>query len=487
MAILAPELLHIIVSQVALEYVYYPDQGVLKKDIGTLRSLRLACRKLCEVTSEYLFEEVTLYFTEASHAKMLALAQHPTYSTYVRSIGIAPKAISGPFLDRNAFGQWFHHARPLVLDDNWDGFFGLPARMSYLPTKEARVIDFHHAQYTSLYEKQEQLSGKAEEFLKTAIGCFSRLEKVESSVRTPPTAYSVPSTNDAFISDVWQGCACLYKYDLNHGAMILAAVSQGRSLAGTQVEIGDLFYKLDTMVMDLLDPVAFGQIQSLVADSKKLNLSIQTSDFPGLRQLLDMGRCGRFLGLMKNLESIDCSTYKLQYTSFPHITISDVFGDNTWQQLRRLNIGRFRTSASVLSKLLSRHKSTLKNLTLQHIVLHQGSWHDVFVKLRRGALRIIKVHRLGRGNHTVNILENCDSLRLEPISSSHPLHAYLFRGASWVPSIEAMLEDADTDSDDMGSDAMSSEDSDEDDDEDNGEDVDVEEDSGSSETASSVD
>ena len=483
MTILAPELLHIIVAQVALEYVYYPDQRVLKKDLGTLRSLRLACRKLCEVTSEYLFEEVTLYFTEASHAKMVALAQHPTYSNYVRSIGIAPKAIFGPFLDRNAFGQWFHQARPLVLDGNWDGWFLIPQRMGYLPTKEALVIDFHHAQYTSIYEKQEQLSGKAEEFLKTAIGCFSRLEKVESSVRTPPTAYSVPSTNDAFISDLWQDSACLYKYDLNHGAMLLTAVSQGRSLAGTQVEIGDLFYKLDTMVMDLSDPVAFGQIQSLVADSKEFYLSVQTSDFPGLRQLLDTGKCERFLGLIRNLESIDFSTYELQHTSLPHIAISDVFGDNTWQRLRRLNIARFGTSASVLSKLLSRHKSTLQDLALQHIMLHQGSWHDVFVKLRRGALRIIKVHHLGRGGHTDRFYTNIDSLRLEPMLSSHPLHAYLFRGASWVPSIEAMLEDAD---DDRASDAMSSDFSDEDDDEENDEDLDIE-DSELSETASSED
>lgn len=75
-------------------------------------------------------------------------------------------------------------------------------RMASLRTGESSVIDFHHAEYTSLYRKQEQLFVKAGDLLKTAIGCFSRLEQVESSVRTPPTAYSVPSTDDAFISDI---------------------------------------------------------------------------------------------------------------------------------------------------------------------------------------------------------------------------------------------------------------------------------------------
>ena len=60
MAILPPELLHLIVSQVALSYVYYPKKRELKKDLGTLRSLRLAKPKLTTVASEYLFEEVTL-------------------------------------------------------------------------------------------------------------------------------------------------------------------------------------------------------------------------------------------------------------------------------------------------------------------------------------------------------------------------------------------------------------------------------------------
>lgn len=455
MAILPPELLHLIIAQVALHFVYYPDQGWLKKDLGTLRSLRLAHRKLCEVASKYLFEEVTLYFTEASHAKMMAIAQHPTYSAYPRLMGISPKAIFGPYLDRNEFGQWFHQARPLVICDGYDeGYLYVPQRMNYLPTKKSGVIDFHHAAYTSLYKKQEQLFAKAGDFLRTAIGCFSRLEQVASSVRTARSAYYVPSTDDAFISDLWQDSACLHKYDLDHAALILTAISQGRSLAATHIEIGDLFYKVDTMVIDLPDPVASRQIQNLVADTKNINLSIQASNVAGLRQLLNTGRLQRLLGLVKNLESLSCSTYELQGSPLPRPPISDVLGDNTWPHLSRLGLCGFHVSTSKLSKILSRHRSTLQKLTLQHILLRKGTWHDVFVKLR-GALRTVEIHHLGCEKDPDDFFGHFHELQLvNPIPYSHPLHAFLFRGAAWVPQMEDVLEGIEPDAEGFDSDVF---------------------------------
>ena len=242
----------------------------------------------------------------------MAIAQHPTYSTCVRTIGIAPKAIFGPYLDRIEFGNWFRHERSLVMGDGYfEGCFMKPHRMAYLRTGHPSVIDFHHAEYKSLYRKQKDLFAKAGDLLKMAIGCFSRLERVESSVRTGPTAYRVPSTDDAFISDIWQRSACLHKYDLKHSTMILTAVSQGRSLAATQIDISQIFYKMDTMVMFARGPVARGQIQDLIADVKDLKLSIQTSDFTLLKTLLNKGLCAKFLGSMKKLESLACSTFEL--------------------------------------------------------------------------------------------------------------------------------------------------------------------------------
>ena len=310
-----------------------------------------------------------------------------------------------------------------------EGCFMKPDRMSYLPTGESKVIDFHHAEYTLLYRKQEQLSAKAGNFLKTAVGCFSRLERVESSVRTPPTPYPVPSTNDAFISDIWQESACLYKYDLEHSIMILTAVSQGRSLAAAQIDISLVFYKMDTLVMDVQEPVASRQIQRLVADAKKINLSIQTADYAELQQLIDTGKCARFLGSMKDLEFFACTKYELQGSPLSS-SLRDIIGNQTWQYLRCLELGRFHTSASKLAKFLGCHRPTLQELEMQDIVLSEGSWYEVFVKLRRCALRIVKVHRLGCTKKYEYFLNDTNEYCLGPLPDKHPLHAFFVPGWS---------------------------------------------------------
>ena len=446
MADLPMEVLDLIVSQVALEKSWEPKEKSFKKDLGTLRSLRLTNRRLLQVASAYLFEDITLYFTETSHTKMMAISQHPGYRMCVRTLGISPKAIFGQFLDRDSFVQWFHKARPLVMSaDHSEGYIRMPQHMTYL-LKKGMPIGFHHAEYVSLYKKQEQLFGKAGCLLKTAISCFPRLEEVSPSVRTPPTSYSVLSTDDAFISDIWQDSACLYKYDLDHAVMILTAVFQGRSLARTQLDMGQFFYKLDTLIMDLQDPVTCGQIEKLVAHSKKMELSIQTLDFPRLQQALNAGKCKEFLGLMKSLESLSCWTYELHGSPFAYPSISDIFGDNTWQQLRRLEIGGIRTHASDLAKILNRHRSTLQKLVLLDILLSQGSWQDVFVEIRGGAIQVVKVHHLGCGDDPELFFENTDLQHLDPISTSHPLYAFLFQGASWKPFWDQYLEFPDPDS-----------------------------------------
>lgn len=234
--------------------------------------------------------------------------------------------------------------------------------------------------------------------------------------------------------------------------MILIAVSQDRSIAATQPDISQIFYKMDTMIMNLCDPVASGQIEGLIADAKSFNLCVQTSNGAGLRKLLKTGKYKRFLGLMRNLELLSCSTFEFQNSPLPDPSISDIFGGNTWPHLRCLELGLFFVTANILSKLLSRHRSTLQKLTLQHILLSSGSWHDVFVKLREGALSTVEVHHLGKRDSPHEFFADIDELCLSPITSSHPLHLFLFQGASWVPDMDVVLEGIESDSEDMYSD-----------------------------------
>ena len=163
MSTLPTELLHlIVVAQVALPFVSSPDSDTneYKKDLATLRSLRLANWELSGIASQYLFEEVTLYFTEASHVKTMAIAQHSTYRSYVRSLRIAPKAIKVPCLTKDAFEQWFRDHRSRFLSDSSGRL--IPADLC-LPMKGGNA-NFHHAQYEFLYQKQSNNLIRAEEF-----------------------------------------------------------------------------------------------------------------------------------------------------------------------------------------------------------------------------------------------------------------------------------------------------------------------------------
>ena len=423
---LSREILRLIVSQVALSYVYCPDMDQHKKDIGTLRALRLTNTNLSKIASEYLFEDVTLYFTEASHAKMMAIAQHPFYSSCVRSLGIAPQAIFGTYLDGDAFKQRSHLMRGMLTAGGRSmGFFDIP---------------YHHAGYTSLYKQEERLLDKAGDLLKTAFGRFSRLEEVRFTARAPCTVVSIPPTDDAFIRFMWQDRATKNCYDLEHSAMILTAVSHGRSLAVTRFLNSTAFYAIDTMAIDFPEIVFSEQLQRLVMDTKHLNFSIQADHLEGLQQFLIAGKCEKFLGSMKALESLRCSTLKLERCLLSYSSVPYVFGDNTWQHLRRLELIGFHISAKELSEFLSRHRSTLQTLILQHIQLRQGSWFEVFVKLRGTALRVVKAYQLAceELSHR-DFSKKVEAVRYDQIPSSDPLDAFLFRGGSWVPDIESNL------------------------------------------------
>lgn len=439
MATLPPELLRLIVSQVALSYVYYPDTDQHKKDLGTLKALRLANYAISSLASSHLFEEVTVHFTEASHAKMGAIARHPTYSLCVRSLLIGPRPILGPHLDRNDFGRWIRQTRPLAETRGSPvGWLSLgPPRKECLHMKVASVIVFHHAEYTSLYDKQEQLLENARDLLRTAIIRFSCLEEVGPSTRTPRMAFSVPSIDDKFANKQWCNPMSLNIFDVDHAAIILKAVSDGQSVARTSIDIGKMFSVMDTMVMDR--PDLRKHIQRLAPNVRKLELFLNTLESSKWRPFFVKGKCRSFLGSMKMLDSLKYSTFGIRNEPGLSLKIAYIFGDNTWHSLSRLELSRFCTNVGEFSSLLGRHLSTLQTLILQHIQLVLGSWYDVFTKLQGAALRVVKAYHLTESSAFHYLSKDIEELHFDQIPSSDPLDAFLFRGGSWGPHMNREL------------------------------------------------
>ena len=429
MAIIPTEVLRIIFGS-----------DILQKDIGTLRSVRLANHSFCEIATEYLFKCIVLYYTEASYNKMMAVARHRTYHTHVRCIGISPQAIPGAdrpgaFLNRDEFGQWFRQERLLMQRPGLKkGFFKVPPEKEHLPYREAAVIDLHHAAYKSLCAKQEQLSGKAGKMLETAIASFYRLEKVDTTnVETPPTPYPVPSTDNASIRDLWQDNARMNDYSHRHKKMIMEAVSEGRFTVTSRYEVGTLVLKMDTAT---IKPPTNSRIISCG------NIVLDVSFFCILLSGHHLGRgtCERFTGKMQRLESLTCTTSQLHHPLSEEITISSILGNNTWQRLNRLDLGGLYTDASYLDGLFSRHKSTLEHLGLHSIFLRSGSWRAIFSTLRACSLRSIKVNHLGSGDQYPEIRENCFFFPFPSSPPPAPLYAFLFQEGPWVAEMEDLLE-----------------------------------------------
>lgn len=437
MATLPPELLRHITSEVTFDLVYHPEYRASRYDMGTLRSLRLASQTFSIIASEHLFAEVVLFFTKSSHEKMTAIAQHPIYSKYVRSLKISPKAIFGPLLDRDAFGRWLRAERSLIRGNGWFLQYVDPAKRPHIsPT----VADYHYGQYSSLYKEQEMLYASAGSLLLNAVSRFPRLENVKSGICTRLTPYSVPSSLDISFRGHWQDVVGLYQFDLDHSIMILTALSQGQTMAGSRLDIGEMFNLINALIMDLPESENSAKIENLVTGVKTLPIRINTFDSDGFQNLLDRGRCARFLGLMTNLESMSLSISHATNSPFTCLEVPETFGDTTWPHLRRLELGRFFATTSELSNLFRRHKSTLEILALSDILVDSESWYQVFADLRGSVLRDISVFHLGRGDyHPVFFHDACDPYFI-PMPETHLLLTFLFKGGPWVKKMDELLE-----------------------------------------------
>ncbi|MCJ1452246.1 hypothetical protein MMC28_002588 [Mycoblastus sanguinarius] len=377
---------------------FHPEESQI---FSTLKSLRLCTRKLAIVTAEYIYEEVHLYFTETSHAKMVAIANHPIYNSHDHQLRIMPKEISGPLLTKEEFGLWLRGKRMLISGQNLTYING--GRYLDIPKSiklSEKVVDRHYEQYNMLSGQQKKLFPRAESSLQAAVGRFLNLKEAVSGLYWPqrPTLYKRPTNPDENIMWTWKRDGCLEKFDMDQSTMILRTLERGQSQSGAHIDVAGLFDEFDTRMMDLPDPNDRAHVQRLMADAKRFDLMLNTFHLIELRKLLNAGKCAKFLGAMTKLETLNCSTY--QHFVEPPPKFPDVFGNFTWPRLTHLELGRFFVWGDELTGLLHRHKTTMTFLSLRDILLHRTcSWYGVLIDLKGGALQEIELYHLGYGKH----------------------------------------------------------------------------------------
>ncbi len=369
----------------------------------TLKSLRLCSKRLACRTAEFLFEETWVRFTEESYDRLEAISQHDTYRNYVRKLIIEPKTIRGSLLQRDEFEAWLRGSRRFIEDEYFWGVcnLGEPLRFLTLPDTvklTPAVIDFHYGCYSSLYARQRNLLIETEGMLQGAIGRFTHLNRLECMPRWYQWNWACrkraekSDTDEIAIDREWKLGARGRMLELDQSVIILRAVARGKHISGLSIDVGPLFAELDVMAIEIEDSEKRAEMHKLMADTKELIVHFRSTGVGEPRDFIHSGRCAKFLGLTSEASNLTCDFREVSDLFVP---LAHVFGNVTWPHLTSLSLLFFsEVNSGQLINVLSRHKSSLQNLTLSDGWMFHGSWYEIFANLRGGVLKRIAVKRL---------------------------------------------------------------------------------------------
>ena len=229
---------------------------------------------------------------------------------------------------------------------------------------------------------------------------------------------------------------------------MLKAVIRGQSYSGAQIDITSLLQDCDTRIMDLrIANSGDYLLQDLTANIRQLNVFFNSFSMEGLTDLVTTGRMTTFLARLTKLSNLTCSTRhldgstQLETVHTPQtFSLTDIFANKIWPHLTTLNLVRFITSEAELTNLLARHKSSLRSLSLRHLLVFEGSWYAIFANLRGGVLQHLDVCHLGYRNAEYRDYDevflndnNCWVPRF--LSESHPLYQFVVHNETWDDSM----------------------------------------------------
>ena len=345
------------------------------------------------IASEYLFREVLLSFHAASYQKMVAIAQHPTYRTHVRRLRISPKAIAGPLLDRQQFGDWIHGERNLLGDprlSHVNGGYYLHVRRIW-ELMPPHLDDGYH-DYRLVYLKQVEFQPNAEAMLQSSIRQFAGLTHVISGVHWPhhgqlwwhagPWDQCCRGRGVHPLTHAWKEGAALQVFDMEQAKSVLKAVIRGQTRSGARIDITSLLQDCDTRILDFgIDCRGHYLLQDLTANIRQLNVLFNSFSMEGLSDLVKTGKFTNFLTRLTKLSNLTCSTRRLNGSNqlktihTPQtFGLSDIFANKLWPRLSTLKLERFLTTEAEMMDVLARHKSSLRSLSIQDLLFSKGSW-----------------------------------------------------------------------------------------------------------------
>ena len=383
---LPPEVLHMI-------FEYLPQH---------IPKLRLLCRSFADIGLHYLLSSYHLNFKKSSFERLLEISQHPVLSTCIKSIFYEADTLS----EYDTRKEWeenisdYHRPDFDELSTVADRNIGTAraqraSRRAYVKCiqgcSERQFREAYRCYRECISDQREMISlGYNAQSIKDAIKRFPNLVSLEMSLHNCFESRA-KRIDSAFSATMHRPCGDHQQPDHEGVAqlcsLLLATLESSRRVQ--ELHCGFFDWKFFKAEADI-----FAKLKMAVQNLKVLELFISTNSsgddhnedsfhhqaIVECALYLEEGRLRDFASAAPNLTAL-----AIEFDSnVPHspARLIDVVGTTTWPSLELACFSLFSFTDDDLIDFYRRHSRTLKNIGFDDIKLLQGTWQDLFPKIK---------------------------------------------------------------------------------------------------------
>ena len=356
-----------------------------------IKSFRLVNKEFSAIGAEFLLPVIHLTFQTKSFERLRTISQHPFYSQRVTHLQYEPDAFGKVYrneedwitgiLNFKSSCESEHRVKLQAMRES-GAKFGYERNAAHCELRKFfnayRAVDYDQIKI------RHQLDAYNSSLIAQAIARLPNLVEVtlsfESAMITQPNPFR-RAYNDVFFPPTGDNCH-IYPY----GVMQLYSVLSGVVSAGIQLKTlncGKIDWRL--LQMDK------NKIKIIKRAIKHLE-NLQVMFYAGAGYLegdaleAEIQECGTFLvgyPMCKFLSAAqDLKTLSLYIDRSAGIGLEYMVGNTTWASLRVLELDCIIAAQDILIHLLQRHGGTLKELSLNNLVLITGGWPSAISTIR---------------------------------------------------------------------------------------------------------
>ena len=387
---LPPEVLHMI-------FTYLPRH---------IPELRLLCKSFADIGLHYLLSSYHLIFKKSSFERLLEISQHPVLSKCIKSIFYEADTLS----EYDTRKEWEEHISDYYCPDfNELSTIGdrntgtaraqRASRRAYVKCMQGPRSSCSARQFREAYSCYRQCISDQREM----IALDYNAESINDAIKRLPNLVSLEMSmhyclgsrtkcvESAFSPTLYRPCGDHHQPD-HEGVAQLRSLLFGALESSRRIEELHCGY-VDWKFFDA-EADTFARLKMAVQNLKVLELYISTNssrddhnDDSNYHQAiiecasyLKGGRLRDFLSAAPNLTQLFVE-FDSDVPQSPARLI-DVVGTTTWPSLRLVYFSLLSFTSNDLIQFYRRHSTTLQDIGFDDIQLLQGTWQDLFPKIK---------------------------------------------------------------------------------------------------------